>query len=373
MDVTRVDATRGTSSSAIQSSSSGDDAGARDGSSASDAPHGNGPPAADASGDAAFRGDAPHGNGPPSVDASGDAALRGDAAPACGSRSGMRGATSRTLTVAGLTRTYIVYLPATSPTTPLPFVFVFHGYTMSGQEMLDITQYQALADSQGIGLAFPDGEGGPDSLAAPWNVENPGQSVCGAGQLEEATGDDFAFIDAMKADVSLDQCLDTPHIYATGFSMGGYFSHHIGCYRSDFRAVAPASGGTLANLSVCTTGHVPVIIFHGTADPLIDDGCDDPTAPPVPGFPASATLWAAKNGCQATYQTVPTDSDAGGDGQCYVYDGCPADGQVEVCTFTGMVHCWAGGSTAGGSELFACPTYSNATSLQWSFFKQYAW
>jgi len=51
----------------------------------------------------------------------------------------------------------------------------------------------------------------------------------------------------------------------------------------------------------------------------------------------------------------------------------PADGQVEVCTFTGMGHCWAGGSTTGSGASFGCPTYASATQLEWSFFKKYAW
>ena len=128
----------------------------------------------------------------------------------------MRGVTHRSMTVAGLNRTYIIYLPTSfDPTTPIPFVFVFHGFAMGGQDMYTITQYAALADSEGIGLAFPDGETGPDSLGDPWNVKNPGQTVCGGGNLVSATGNDFAFIDAMKADVALDQCLDTAHIYST--------------------------------------------------------------------------------------------------------------------------------------------------------------
>jgi polyhydroxybutyrate depolymerase len=285
----------------------------------------------------------------------------------------MRGLTQRSLTVAGLKRTYLIYLPQSlDPAVPVPFVYVFHGYTMSGQEMHDITQYAVLADKEGFGVAFPDGEGGPGSLSAPWNIENSGQTVCGLGQEEVATGDDFAFMDAMKLDVLEDQCLDLPHVFATGFSMGGYFTHHIACYRSDIRAAAPHSGGTLANLSACTTGHVPIIIFHGTSDSVIDDGCDDPLATPDTGFPASATLWAAKNGCQATYSTLAVEGDAGGAGQCYLYDGCPADGQVELCAFDGMDHCWAGGDPngAGGN---ACPTYASATELQWNFFKKFAW
>src|SRR5438132_1595276 len=84
------------------------------------------------------------------------------------------------------------------------------------------------------------------------------------------TGDDFAFMDAMQADVLEDQCLDDNHIFLTGFSMGGYFAHHVGCMRPDIRAVAPHSGGT-HDLSACTTGHKPIIIFHGTADVVISD------------------------------------------------------------------------------------------------------
>ena len=285
----------------------------------------------------------------------------------------MRGLTSRSATVGGVNRTYLAYVPtAADPKKPLPFVFVFHGYTMSGQQMHDITQYSALADSEGIVVVFPDGLGGADSLAAPWNVEDNGETICGGGQNEVATGDDYGFMDAMKADVANDQCIDSSHVFASGFSMGGYFSHHLACHRSDIRAVAPHSGGTVGNLSTCTTTHVPMIIFHGDADSLIPDGCDDPHGVAQPGFTPSATLWAAKNGCAATYTTVPANGTSG-DGQCYVYDGCPADGQVELCTFTGMGHCWAGGSTSGQGAAFGCPTYASATSLEWAFFKKYAW
>jgi poly(3-hydroxybutyrate) depolymerase len=177
---------------------------------------------------------------------------------------------------------------------------------MSGQDMCNITQYATLAESEGIALVFPDGEGGGSSLTSPWNVANSGQTVSGNGAFVNATGDDFGFMDEMKTTVSQFQCLDAKHTFATGFSMGGYFSHHIGCYRSDIKAVGPASGGTINNLSVCTTGHVPAIIFHGTADGLISPSCDDPHAPAAgaateTGYTASATLWAKKNGCQNTY------------------------------------------------------------------------
>jgi polyhydroxybutyrate depolymerase len=293
----------------------------------------------------------------------GDAAVTSVDAGPCGLRTGMRGMTSRTLSVAGLTRTYIVYLPEGDPQTPMPLVFVHHGYTMSGSDMYQVTGYPALADSDHIALAFPDGQAGPNSLGAPWNV---GSNVCPSldGSTPDATGDDFAFLDAMKADIAQDQCLDTAHEFLTGFSMGGYFAHHVGCMRDDIRAVAPHSGGT-HTFETCTTGHKPVIIFHGLADPLIPDGCDDPGGSTPSGFTASATQWAVKNACGSTTHTISVDN-----GSCQVWDGCPADGQVELCTFNLMGHCWAGGQ---GLSLYACNDYASATQLEWQFFQQYAW
>jgi polyhydroxybutyrate depolymerase len=152
-------------------------------------------------------------------------------------------------------------------------------------------------------------------------------------------------------------------VFVTGFSMGGYFSHHAGCMRPDIRAVAPHSGGTHA-LDDCTSGHKPIIMFHGTSDPVVPDGCDDPDGSPVDGVTPAATAWAAKNGCGTTRTTVAVKN-----GSCAYYDGCPADGQVAICTFNNMGHCWAGGSLS----FYACPDYESATNLEWDFFKKHAW
>jgi polyhydroxybutyrate depolymerase len=284
----------------------------------------------------------------------------------CGTRAGHRGATSRSLVVAGLHRTYRVYLPAAAdPSKALPLVFVHHGFTMSGKAMESVTKYAELADREGIVLVFPDGQGGPDSTDAPWNV---GAHVCPStlGDVPVATGDDFAFLDAIRADLAQDQCVDSAHVYLTGFSMGGYFAHHAGCMRPDLRAVAPHSGGT-HDLASCPVARKPIIIFHGDADQLIPDGCDDPRANDTPaGFTPSAKAWAEHNGCGTTMHTVPTLR-----GTCSYYDGCPADGQVAICVLQGMDHCWAGGGDDGAGN--GCEGWASATSLEWEFFKQYAW
>lgn len=292
------------------------------------------------------------------IDAVADSPPPPSDAGACGTRTGKRGLTNRTLTMptAPTTRTLLVYLPPSlDPTKPVPIVIVHHGYTMSGAAMQTITEYDALADSEGIAVAYPDGEGGPNSLGAPWNV---GQGNCASyeGAVPVATGDDFAFDEAIRADIENDQCIDEKHTFVTGFSMGGYFSHHIGCMRPDFaRAVAPHSGGT-HDFSACAPGHEPVIVFHGDSDPVIPPACDD----------AAVAQWITKNGCAQTADVVSVQG-----GTCSYYQGCPADGQVAYCKFSGLGHAWAGGAADGGT--FSNPNYASATQLEWDFFKKYAW
>lgn len=297
--------------------------------------------------------------GAPAVpgDAANDAVADGGA---CGIRHGS-GTSKRTAMVGGLTRTYLVHVPANA-TGPVPLVVVFHGYTMSGQDMLDVTRFVALADAQQLAVAFPDGEAGPHSNGAPWNV---GTNVCPSffGAPPTATGDDFALLDAIEADISQDVCLDRAHIYVTGFSMGGYFAHQAACKRADIRAVAPHSGGTHP-LDGCVAAPRPIIIFHGAADNVIPAGCDDPSATAVSGVTPSAVAWAQHNGCATTTHTTAVTG-----GTCTLWDGCPPGGQVELCSFAAMGHCWAGG-VAG---TFGCASYASATQLEWDFFKQYAW
>src|SRR5262249_44991251 len=156
------------------------------------------------------------------------------------------------------------YIPTTlNPNVPARVVFVHHGFTMSGEIMRTLTNYQALADQDGFVVAFPDGVG------TTWNA---GTGVCGAGGFSSGTADDFGFVAAMLEDLAADQCIDRPHVFLTGFSMGGYFSNHIGCKRPDLvTAVAPHSGG--GPPAGCVPGPKPVMIIHGTADPLITYTC----------------------------------------------------------------------------------------------------
>jgi poly(3-hydroxybutyrate) depolymerase len=188
--------------------------------------------------------------------------------------------------------------------------------------------------------------------------------------------DDQAYVDELIAFADADQCIDHDHIFITGFSMGGFFAHENACLRSDIRAVAPHSGGT-HDLSGCPQGPKPVLIMHFQGDSMIPYDC---------GIEAR-DRWLQHNGCGTTASDV---RDVLG-GSCEYYDDCPANGQVAMCSFTGLDgevpanlldsieaelpagHAWSGGSIDGENPLAAISVTESATELSWAFFKEFGW
>jgi poly(3-hydroxybutyrate) depolymerase len=253
------------------------------------------------------------------------------------------------IAVGALQRTFKLHVPDNlDPNAPAPVLFVFHGFTMTGQIMEDITGFDAVADSEGFVVAYPDG-----GDAAPWNV---GEGICGVGGFVAGVEDDFGFIDAMLADIEATQCIDHQHVFATGFSMGGYFSNHIGCQLGGgkFRAVAPHSGGTYPG--ECPGAPTPIMILHGTADALITPDCGT----------GARDLWVQRNGCSTEVEMRPAMG-----GHCEWHKDCPPDGQVVLCTFDDMAHGWAGASTSGANGLYGGgDQYQSATQLVWDFFRE---
>jgi polyhydroxybutyrate depolymerase len=251
----------------------------------------------------------------------------------CAGKPGAPGTTTRMYNG----RSYIVHVPPDAhPNGALPVVFAFHGAGGKGSDMLG-TGLDLLGDAEGFVSVFPDGAGN-----APWNV---GRGACLPGGLASSNADDFAYVEHMLDDIEQDQCIDRERVFATGFSMGGYFSHHIGCQRGGdlVRAVAPHSGGTYGG--DCPGAPVPVLILHGDADPLISPQCAE----------QARDLWALRNGCAEDFDTIDLIG-----GHCEWHRACPARGDVVLCTFDGLEHNWA-----------FPPDYDFSTLLIWEFFKRY--
>ncbi len=131
-------------------------------------------------------------------------------------------------------------------------------------------------------------------------------------------------------------------------------------------AIAPVSGLRLP--TPCPgTRPVPVISFHGTADP-VDPYLGNGQAYWTYSVPEAASRWAAHDGCSAT----PVTSTPATDATVTTYASCSRGSTVELYTLAGAGHTWPGGPPLPASLTKVLgPQFHgvDANQLMWSFFE----
>ena len=243
-----------------------------------------------------------------------DGAIDGPRSPACGGTAGPTGAANGTITVGGLARTYVRFVPASyDPARAYPLIFAWHGRTGRGT---NARQYFDLEDATGDDaiIVYPDGL--PVS-------EDPGDT----GWILTAEGRDVALFDALQAELTSTYCIG--RTYSMGHSFGGYMTNAVACYRggagpSAVRAIGPMAGG--GPFGSCPGGPVSAVVVHGIEDEIVlfEQG------------EASRDAWRAKAGCETTSQPIAP-------APCVAYDGCDGGSLVRFCAHTelaGNGHAW---------------------------------
>ncbi|HYO19312.1 MAG TPA: PHB depolymerase family esterase, partial [Dermatophilaceae bacterium] len=313
-----------------------------------------------------------------STSSTGEEATTGPAEPVrssgCGS-STTAAATEekRSVDVAGTERDYLLTTPAQHDgTTPLPLVLDIHGLAEGSTVHSRMTGYSALAQQEGFVAAFPNGLGTPQR----WDVD-----------VTDPANPDLAYIDQLLDRVGQELCIDTSRVYATGLSMGGWFTSTLGCTRSDrIAAIAPVSG-VLYQDGCRPERPVPVRTFHGTADPILlfNGGigqltglmtgattADQLTLAPADingaGYPAAVRSWAEHNECTPT----PKETRPSAGVLLRVYS-CPDGADVEFSIIEGGGHSWPGSAFSQSIEKIVGPTNMDldATRLTWDFMSQF--
>jgi polyhydroxybutyrate depolymerase len=275
-------------------------------------------------------------------------------------------AEKRTMEVAGEERYFLLTVPEDTASVPAPLIFDFHGL-MEGAEVASMASLlPELGQREGFITIVPNGRGNP----VRWDVG-----------LDPADNPDMAFVEAMLDTVSAEQCVDTSRVYATGLSNGAAMTSAVACaFPNRFAAVAPVAG----LLSQCDSADrpIPVLGFHGTADPilffnggtgdlggLLTGGTNAAVAPEADlegeGYPAYVAAWAERNGCQDSF----TDERIADDVIQRTYD-CPAGADVVFDIVVGGGHSWPGSEFNMKLENIMGPTTPNldASAAMWEFF-----
>jgi polyhydroxybutyrate depolymerase len=191
--------------------------------------------------------------------------------------------------------------------------------------------------------------------------------LIGVKTVPAHAANDVAFLTALVGVLERTYCINSQRVYATGFSGGARTASQLACDGSKvFAAIAAVSG--LRRPTPCPTGRpVPIITFHGTADP-VDPYAGHGQAYWIYSVPAAAADWARQDGCSATPATSHPDSGV----TLSAFGDCHGGGAVALYTIAGEGHEWPGGPTVPHAlEAILGPQSNaiNANAVMWAFFE----
>lgn len=272
----------------------------------------------------------------------------------------------KSIIAGGITRTYIVHLPAGySNEQSYPLVFVLHGGTGNARRAIRISQMSPKADREGFIVVYPNGTGKYKEKFLHWNDGSQR-----SGQQENNT-DDTAFFRQLIDQLKKDYPIDSKRIYATGISNGAMMAYRLGCELSDqLAAIAPIAGAL--NYDKTTPSEpISVIIFHGTEDRFVP--YEGGVGKAAKGTRTDASVayavnfWVNHNGCNPVPERDESDTVI-----IEKYSGGKAHTDVVLYTIKGGGHAWPGGghNLLKNKDADAAQEIS-ATDLMWEFFKNH--
>jgi polyhydroxybutyrate depolymerase len=233
-------------------------------------------------------------------------------------------------------RTYRLFVPpGYDGRTALALVLNLHGSggTSAGQERT--SGMETVAAKENFAVASLQADGGR------WNVP-----------IDSSRPDDVAYVSDVIDHAAAQLCIDRARVYATGMSGGGRMSSMLACKLNNrIAAVAPVAG--LRWPAPCEGRPIPVLTFHGLADPQNPyDGKAARGAEWVESVPEALAGWAAYNGCKPDV----VFEDPAGPLSTMQYAGCRENVEVRLIRIDGLVHTWP------KQEI-------DATTTMWQFFK----
>lgn len=263
------------------------------------------------------------------------------------------------IVTSGDTRKYLLFVPRSyDPSRPTPLVISLHGAGGWPVQQMEMSGWNRVAEREGFLVVYPSG------------VERDGPRFWGAGR-GSGRAKDVRFISDLIDKLQASYNIDPKRIYANGLSNGGGMTFVLSCSLSHrIAAVGMVASAQTLSWSWCTDQRaVPMINFHGTADPVTPykGGTTWVSARSFPAIPAWTENWARRNRCEPK----PVQSTVAADVTRLSYTHCADDASVVLYRIEGGGHTWPGGQPL--PEWFVGPTTRtiDASSEMWAFFREH--
>jgi poly(hydroxyalkanoate) depolymerase family esterase len=249
------------------------------------------------------------------------------------------------------TRRYRLFIPGGyEPWFPPPLVVMLHGCTQDPDDFARGTRFDALADSAGTIVVYPEQTAAHNPQKC-WNWYDPAHQRAESGEA--------AIIAGITREVMARYSVDTTHVYIAGVSAGGAMAvNTAAAYPTLYAAVGVHSGipyraasdvaGALAAmrsgpanpdalveparevLRASGRDWMPMIVFHGAADPVVN----------AENGRRLAAQWAQAGGAK---DFLRSEEEIGG--LRVVKDRWGR--ATELWIVEGLGHAWSGGSPEG--------------------------
>ena len=262
---------------------------------------------------------------------------------------------SRSITINGESRSYVLHLPSAKHPRPLALVLMLHGAGGSAAHIEAATGLSTKADEAGFVAVYPNGSTAFSDLLRTWNAGN----CCGPAQIAQV--DDMAFLKAVLKEVK--SLVEIDRVFVAGFSNGGMMAYRLACELSDDINAVAVVAATYES-SCKPRAAVPVLAIHGLQDGFVPfngiEGANSPLLHATKSVPESVAIFARVNGCDG--EPIVNEDSRLRDAR---HRECKAE--VRLISLKRGAHAWPGGKKIYPWE--AEPTHEiSATDVIWRFF-----
>lgn len=269
----------------------------------------------------------------------------------------------------GGTRRYRLHVPpGVDPSSPAPLVVMLHGCTQDADDFARGTRFDALADSAGVIVAWPEQTAAHHPQKC-WTWYDPAHQGRGAGEP--------AIIAGIAREVMATHAVDPRRVYVAGVSAGGAMAVNVAASYPELFAAAGVHSG-VAYRAASTVPQALAVMRGGAEDesalppPLADADCA-----PLPALivfhgaedavvsPANAEQLAGQWARAAGAKDFLRDERTVGGRTVRVDRYGPV---MEAWRVEGLGHAWSGGSAEG---TFTDPAGPDASREMLRFFLEH--